>query len=485
MIPEFGIKNCLVMNGSILIKIAIIMVTLTYMNLASAEEVIVDRRFGKLTIYKPELSLGESPKSLVLFISGDGGWQYGVINMARFIAREGALVVGINAKSYNTYLAQQSKGCIYPAADFEQLSMFLQRKFGFKSYQKPLLAGYSYGATLVYALLVQAPSGTFSGGIALGFCPDIKLPHPPCKGNGLTFSVLKSSKTYYLNKVKKLSTPFIVLNGVKDQTCDYKATVEFLKDIGNASLVTLPKVGHGFSIADNWLPAFREAYSNILNQQFDTYNITKTLTAQLKTKLPIQFVAANDKSWKHLFFFISGDGGWTSFDQRLAQTFAAKDINIIGLDAQKYFWNKKTPEETAREINNVLIYYLNLYPELKVTLMGYSFGASVIPFIAKRLTLSTFKHVKNMVLLSPDRFGDFEIHVADMLGLQGSRSSYDVVQELIGINSVPKLCIFGSDEDAALMKAFTHRGTVTKVLPRGHHFNDDFQEIVNLSLYLD
>ncbi|TDQ80191.1 AcvB/VirJ family lysyl-phosphatidylglycerol hydrolase [Sphingobacterium yanglingense] len=423
----------------------------------SAQEFIQDHRFGKLTIYSPERFPNKEAKSLVLFISGDGGWEYGVVNMARAIAKQGALVVGIDAKSYRSYLGHQTKGCLYPAADFEQLSLFLQRKYNFSIYQKPLLIGYSYGATFVYALLAQAPAGTFSGGIALGFCPDLELSLPLCKGNGLSYKVLKPGKSYYLNKVPQLPNPFIVLNGLKDETCNYQATAEFLKGIGNTKLISLPKVGHGFSIADNWLPDYIASYQDILKKQQELHQSALALTGQLKTQLPVRIVKAGDNSWKHLLFLISGDGGWTSFDQGLAESFASKNINVIGLDAQKYFWNKKTPEETAKQIDNVLVHYLQQYPDLRVTLMGYSFGACVVPFVAKRLSPITFKSISNLVLLAPDRYGDFEIHVADMLNLSQTKSSYNVVDEVKNVKKLFKLCIFGSDDDPGLSQAFSHQ----------------------------
>ena len=61
---------------------------------AQIQEVISDPTFGKITMYHPD----EVPNSLVLFLSGDGGWQLGVINMGRYLAKQGALVAGIDAK---------------------------------------------------------------------------------------------------------------------------------------------------------------------------------------------------------------------------------------------------------------------------------------------------------------------------------------------------------------------------------------------------
>lgn len=457
------------MNKSIFAKtFTVIILMLMLFNIRlSAQETFTYGGFGKLTMYQPK----SPPSSLVLFVSGDGGWQFGVINMAKFLAQQGALVAGVDAKHFAAYMARQKKDCYYPAADFEQLSMALQKKYKFASYQKPILVGYSYGATLIYGLIAQAPAGTFKGGIALGFCPDIDLRKPLCKGSGLPSHILKPGKSYYLDKVEKLAAPFIALNGVKDQTCPFNATATFLKGMENAELVTLPKVGHGFSIADNWLPQFKTAYLKILGPSQKNPSFSA-----LKTEMPIQLVEPKTYT-NELMFMISGDGGWTSFDQDLANTFVAKGLKVIGLDAQKYFWNAKTPEQTATEIAKILAYYQEKEPSIKFSIMGYSFGACVAPFIVNRLPEQIKKATKTVALLSPDDRADFEIHVADMLSLSSDNEPYDVVAELRK-TSVKKLCIFGSDEDKETMAKFRNSGAALETLPGGHHFDNDYNAIV-------
>ena len=142
--------------------------------------------FGKIIVYHPV----KPPTSVVLFVSGDGGWNNGVISMAKDIASQGALVLGIDAKTYKNGLARSKAECYYPAADFERLSLMIQKKYKFTTYAKPILVGYSYGATLIYGILAQSPANTFKGAIALGFCPDIEIKKPLCKGSGLTQHVL-------------------------------------------------------------------------------------------------------------------------------------------------------------------------------------------------------------------------------------------------------------------------------------------------------
>jgi type IV secretory pathway VirJ component len=80
--------------------------------------------FGEVAIYTP----GGEPHSLVLFVSGDGGWNLGVISMARHLADEGAVVAGLDVRHYLADIAAHPGTCRYMAADFEELSHRLQRQ---------------------------------------------------------------------------------------------------------------------------------------------------------------------------------------------------------------------------------------------------------------------------------------------------------------------------------------------------------------------
>lgn len=136
---------------------------------------------GTLTLYGNMVN----PKTFVLFLSGDGGWNLGVIDMAKTLAADGqTLLVGIDIIKYYKILQSTTEKCLYPAGDMENLSEFVQKKLNLTTYHTPILVGYSSGATLTYALLCQAPAGTFKGGVALGFCPDVQLDKPLCEGSG-------------------------------------------------------------------------------------------------------------------------------------------------------------------------------------------------------------------------------------------------------------------------------------------------------------
>ena len=81
--------------------------------------------------------------------------------MARSLVALDSMVVGIDITHYIKQLNARREKCSYAAAHFEALSQYLQKKYQFKQYTPPILVGYSFIATLVYATLAQSPSNTF------------------------------------------------------------------------------------------------------------------------------------------------------------------------------------------------------------------------------------------------------------------------------------------------------------------------------------
>ena len=216
-------------------------------------------RFGKVHLYRS----GSQPRHVVLFVSGDGGWNSGVVDMARTLAGLDALVVGIDIVHYLKQLGRSGEACLYPAADFESLSKFVQKRLDFKQYIQPVLVGYSSGASLVYALICQAPANTFKAALSLGFCPDLPLPRAPCRGSGLTWQGKPGKEGYIFKPDKELQAPWVVFQGDIDQVCDARRAKAFAAEVPGAEVVALPKVGHGFSVPRNWLPQFKKVFLHL------------------------------------------------------------------------------------------------------------------------------------------------------------------------------------------------------------------------------
>ncbi len=173
---------------------------------------------------------------------------------------------------------------------------------------------------------------------------------------------------------------------------------------------------------------------------------------------------------------ISGDGGWTSFDQTLGEQLVEKGISVVGLDAQKYFWNARTPEQASSEISKAILHYMEQWNKKTFILAGYSFGACVGPFIASRFAIPLKHSLKGVFCLSPDETADFEIHIADMLEL-GTSEKYNVVEEIKKIKELNPVCLFGEGEDISVRNHFSETEAKIIVLPGNHHYNDDFNAV--------
>lgn len=198
-----------------------------------------------------------------------------------------------------------------------------------------------------------------------------------------------------------------------------------------------------------------------------------------QNSLPLYtYHAKANKSPKPFLFIISGDGGWNSFTAGLAQAFAKQGYETVGLDAKTYFWEEKTPEVTAGTINQLIQNALAEYKTEQYIILGFSFGACVAPFVVSHTPEELQKKLNAVFLISPDKRGDFEIHLADMLNLGASAGKYDVLAELKKIKSIPITCLFGSQENENLINDFKESGLKTIVLPGNHHYDNKPENVV-------
>lgn len=112
--------------------------------------------------------------------------------------------------------------------------------------------------------------------------------------------------------------------------------------------------------------------------------------------------------------------------------------------------------------------------------MGFSFGASVLPFVADRLQADLKQNIRGVVSLSPDENADFEIHITDMLNLGNNKGRYHVLSEMIKIKQMQPICIFGKEEDNDVKIKLIKEGIKTVTLPGGHHYDNNYTGITNL-----
>ena len=432
--------------------------------------------FGKVHVYVPD----GPPTSVTIMISGDAGWKYGVLDFAKHFAERNSLVIGVDILRYYTDLRKRDGDCLHIATDFVALATEAERQYGIPEYKEPLVMGYSSGATMVYALLCQSRPGTFQGGISLGFCPDVELPKAFCESNGLKLHPLVNRKSFDLDPDSKLSEPWVVLQGKLDQICNYKNTADFIAGCTDAVLVPLEHVGHGFGKWSDFMPQWEQAFDKMTKPL--TGNTNNATAPQVDTDLPLIITPAKTPDpLAPLVFFISGDGGWYSFEGNMSDRMAENGTPTVGLDAKKYFWDRKTPEETTAAVEKTCKAYMARFNKQTLVLMGYSMGAEVLPFIFANLSSEMKTAVKGSVLLSPGEMADFEVHITNMLGIGNSSNTYDVVKELRQIApSTSILIITGEKEDSTLPKELAATGIKFAQVPGDHHYDNDPGSIVRV-----
>jgi type IV secretory pathway VirJ component len=429
-----------------------------------ADSVIVPT-FGKVFVYNRTIT----PQNVIIMISGDGGWKSGVISFSETFSEMNSLVIGVDILRYYKELRLRTDECYNVAADFVQLATEVEKKYDFPDYKPPVIMGYSSGATLVYGILSQARPGTFIGGISIGFCPDIELPKMLCEINGLKVKTDVPGKRFLLQPDDKLGNPWIVLNGQLDRICNYTEQVDFISKTKDAELVTLPKVGHGFSKWSDFMPQWKDAYSRLITK----YEKDKPPAINIDQVKTLPLVITNSKmrdTEAPVALLISGDGGWYGFEQSIADNLASRGVPTIGLDAKKYFWNRKTPEETASDIAKALDYYGKEWGRDKYVLVGYSLGAEIVPFILNRLPEAMKSKIQSSVLLSPATTTDFEIHISNMLGMGNRQNTYNTIDEIVKMQSVPTLIILGEGEKTEIPELLKGTKIIIRKIPGDHHY---------------
>lgn len=436
--------------------------------------------FGVVHIYRES----PHPANVVLFISDHGGWDGPVVVAARALASLDSLVVGIDAAHFLRSLAGDGEQCSYYSYSFEDLSHYAQQKLGFPRYVFPILVGYSTGATIAYAALVQSHIGVFRGVITLGFCPNLTLPKPPCRGSGLEWKIAGKGRTstgegYTFLPAPYLAVPWIVLQGEGDTVCDLKATTAFVKRSGHARIVSLPRVGHGLSTESDWMPQFKEEFAGLIRSWEEPAAAPDVSAVK---DLPLVEIPASGPSSDALAVIISGDGGWAGIDRDLGQMLASGGISVVGVNSLQYFWTRRTPETAAADLARILRHYLAAWKKRRAILAGYSMGADVLTFMAARLPSDLLSRVSHIALLGPSPAVDFEFHFVEWLGKVARKSDLRVAPEIAKLKGKQILCIYGMEEKDSLC-GMLPAGLVRPVaLKDGHHFGGDYKTIADIIL---
>jgi type IV secretory pathway VirJ component len=403
---------------------------------------------------------------VVLFLSGDAGWNAATDAMVRPLVQQGAMVVGIDWVRFKANLEGDGDACVFPDGDLENLSHFVQAYFHSPTYLSPILVGLSSSASFAYAVLAQAPRDTFAAALTVGFCPSLDLRKPLCK---------LQRRGPDLLPVTSLGNPWLNLQGEGDRACPVAATRQFISQIRGAASVTLPKVGRDFAAQSGWMPQFTAGYAKLATQ-----NPTRLAAPPAGlSDLPIVEVAAQPDAvatamapLDSFAIIMSGDGGWAGLDQDVAAALSAKGIPVVGLDSLRYYWTARTPDGVAADTDRMIRYYLGHFGKQRVLLIGYSQGADVLPFAVNRLPQATRARVALTAVMGMSEHALFEFHLSGWVSDDNSGPA--TLPEINRITGMPVLCIYGADESDSLCPKLDPKKFNVVKLKGGHHFDGDY-----------
>ncbi|HXP25885.1 MAG TPA: AcvB/VirJ family lysyl-phosphatidylglycerol hydrolase [Steroidobacteraceae bacterium] len=429
---------------------------------AAAPTLLSHGRFKDLAVYRPPAAVS----SFVLFLSGDEGWSRRAEGFAEQLAQQGAMVVGIDLPKFNAALEADGAQCVFPDGDLENLSHFVQAYFHNSSYLAPLMVGIDSGGSMAYAVLAQAPQDTFAGALSVGFCPNLKLDKPLCKGSGLELTHGARGTGLNVLPIKSLNNPWVVLQDSNKLQCPAATTRDFVARVHGAAIAMLPSLSER---------PFNAAFAKLAAANLDRVVAPPAALGDL----PVIEVPAQPNTTPSDTFAIimSGDGGWAGIDQNIAAGLSAKGIFVVGWDSLRYYWTARTPEGLAADTDKLIRYYLSHLGKKHVLLIGYSQGADVLPFAVNRLPAPTKAAVSLMAILGMSEHALFEFHVSSWIS--DDNSGPETLPEVNRVSGMPVLCIYGEDEqDSLCPKLDSGKFKIVKV-KGGHHFDGNYAALAD------
>ncbi|MBS1223252.1 MAG: hypothetical protein H6R23_2872 [Proteobacteria bacterium] len=441
--------------------LTVALLTLSAVWAEAAEEVLDDATFGKLIIQQAT----DEPKGVVLFASGTSGWNAELTAVAKAVAELDYVVVNIDLNDYLSRLDQTKAACANPAADLDQLNRLIEQRYPLATHQPPILLGYGVGAALAYAALAQAANDQFHAGVGVDFCPELPLHKPLCPGTAtLESTTLPDHKGVLLKPVVRMLTTWFVFQN--RPACDAGAAAQFVKSIQLARLADIP----GAEGIKSWLPQV-----SALLQWLDPGIVRQVQPDASVSGVPLTEVpVTGGPDRPQLAMMLSGDGGWALLDRAVTAELAKNGLPTVGWDSLSYFWKARQPDEVALDLERALRYYLDAWKKSRIVLIGYSFGADVLPAVVNRLPQELRDRVDLIALLGPSDYASFEFNLTDWISDKPDAADQPVRPELEKLGSLKRLCIYGADETDAACPKLAELGVKTEKMPGDHHFDDDY-----------
>jgi len=401
---------------------------------------------GTVRLFEPH----GQPRSFVFLFSDAGGWTVEDERAAADLTGLGGVVVGVDLAQYQKGLAASDDGCHYVVAQIEDMSERLQREIGFAHYSSPILVGSGQGGTLVYAALAQAPAVTVGGAVSIDPVDVLHTRVALCEGAPAHAAPGGGGFTYGARD-QALPGWWRVVNGSDAMRAVAKSSHAALETSGGDLEVR---------IVDALRPVLLGGAGG----------------KEAPLDLPIVEISASP-THDLMAVIYSGDGGWRDIDKQIGGVLAGQGVPVIGVDSLRYFWHQKTPEQAAADLAAILQHYGPRWRARRTILIGYSFGAGVLPFVFNRLPGQDQQGVVQVSLLGLETHAPFQISVSGWFRSGAPTDAAPVLPELRRIDLRKVQCFYGQEEEETLCRdKELGRAEVIRTAG-GHHFGGDYKAL--------
>ena len=200
--------------------------------------------------------------------------------------------------------------------------------------------------------------------------------------------------------------------------------------------------------------------------------------------VPLVEVPSRVEGRSEMAVLLTGDGGWAVTDKGLSEALAKGGIPVVGWNSLRYFLKPKGPDRAAQDLERLLRFYLPRWHKERVILIGYSFGADVMPFLANRLPPDLAERVSVIALLGPSNGADFRFHPTEWLG-KPSPDSLPVLPEIEKLRGKRILCAYGRAEKDSLCPRLPAGLAHVLVRPGTHKIGKNYGPITEWILGAD
>ncbi len=428
--------------------------------------------FGHLRYYPAWFK----PRGFVYLFSGARGWTAAEETTARELSRHGHIVMGVDTPEF---LATQNPlpGCIFMPGVLEDFSRPWQRQALLPQYLGPALLGSDVGATLLYEAQLSAPPTAFSAAVVIDPQPTVAMRRPFCEHAAQ--STAGDVQTVQVEK-PGLNVPLTIVSSADAS----KAQSAFAASIPGQSPTP---VGTDVPLRRTYIrtltameeEARRSGVADLPLAEVPAVSGAGSSGAGSSGGSTSSSGSATESCSKGYAILYSGDGGWRDLDRSLAGILASKGMSVAGLDMLRYYWKEKKPDEAAPDLARIMMYYGTHWHCSKVVLIGFSFGADVLPFLVTRLPTELRQQVVLLTLLSPERTTAFEVEVNGWLGGQ-PKAGVPIGPEVKKLEGLKIQCIYGGDESANSLCTDSIAGSLTVIQKSGgHHFDQKYGELAD------